>query len=360
VEPEDRVSQPLLGLVATALVVAVSLAYLTLFDFGTFVGWVAFAMLCLIPPQIVTVVLAPNPPFALGRPQPARGAVLLAATLVTGAILTPIALWLAGEGVSPPGPIPSHYAVIVVPTTFFLAIMFGGWPFTRVSKNGGVISVSVLIAAYAITYGVFRIFFNYDFLQGAPVDLASAPSGLYNAVTALVYYVTVLAGMFLLLHFDLWPLAKFPALMKQPVLGAAWLAIALVAGAAVMQVAGLRDKDPMWVLTRVTAPFIFGTIVVLNMLQNSLFAALRQPVRGIANALAATAIGVALGQVYGYFSDWWFTALPMGQPGYEYELWLVNALLSVTFPFLIFHAAYFDYWPLATSRSAAPAETART
>ena len=352
--------QPLLGLAATALVVAVSLAYLTLFDFGTFVGWVAFAMLCLIPPQIVTVVLAPNPPFASGRRQPARGAVLLLATIAAGAMLAALALWVVGEGVAPPGPIPSHYAVIVVPTTFFLAIMFGGWPFTRLSRNGVVVGLSVLVAAYAITFVVFRTLFNYDFLQGAPVDLASAPSGAYNAVTALVFYVTALGGMFLLLHFDLWPLTMLPAVMKQPVLGLVWLAVALVTGAAVMQVAGAQDKDPMWVLTRVTAPFIFGTIVVLNMLQNSLFAKLRQPLKGVANTIAATVIGVALGQVYGYFSDWWFNELPMGQPGYEYELWLVNALLSVTFPFLIFYAAYFDYWPLATSTEAPPVEAAKT
>lgn len=352
--------QPLLGLVATALVIAVSLAYITLFDFATFVGWVAFAMLCLIPPQIATVVLAPNPPYALGRPQPARGVALLLATLVAGAILTAVALVVAGEGVSPPGPIPSHYAVIVVPTTFFLAIMFGGWPFTRLSRNGGVVAAAVLAAAYVVTLVIFRIFFDYGFLQGAPVDLASAPDGLFNAVSALVFFVTALAGMFLLLHFDLWPLTAVPALTKQPVLGIVWLGIALGAGALVMQITGARDKDPMWVLTRVTAPFIFGTIVVLNMLQNSLFARLRQPVKGLANTLAAAAIGVALGQVYGYFSDWWFNELPMGQPGYEYELWLVNALLSVTFPFLIFYAAYFDYWPLAKPPSPAPAEAART
>ncbi|MNC88618.1 hypothetical protein D3C83_44500 [compost metagenome] len=113
-------------------------------------------------------------------------------------------------------------------------------------------------------------------------------------------------------------------------------------------------------LTRIAAPFIFGTIVVLNMLQNSLFARMRQPLKGVANLIAAMVIGVALGQVYGYFSDWYFNELPMGQPGYEYELWLVNALLSVTFPFLIFYAAYFDYWPLARRPSAAPAEGART
>ena len=70
-------------------------------------------------------------------------------------------------------------------------------------------------------------------------------------------------------------------------------------------------------------------------------------------ALAAwtMVIGVALGRLYGLFSDWNFNLLPMGQPGYEYEIWLVNALLSVTFPFLIFYAAYFEYWPLIRLRA---------
>ena len=39
----------------------------------------------------------------------------------------------------------------------------------------------------------------------------------------------------------------------------------------------VMGTDPMIFLTRVTAPFIFGTIVVLNMLQNSLFAQMAQP-----------------------------------------------------------------------------------
>jgi hypothetical protein len=354
------VTQPLLGLVATALVIVLSLAYLALFDFGTFVGWVAFVMLCMIPAQIVTVVIAPNPPWAVGRPQPTRGLLNLLATIVAAAVIAPVVLWLVGEGVSPPGPIPSQFAVIVVPTTFFLAIAFGGWPFTQMTRNAGAAGAGVLVASYAITYALFRVFYNYDFLQGAPVDLASAPDGMYNAVVALVFYVTALGGMFLLLHFDLWPLTAAPAVMKQPLLGAVWTIVAVAVAVAVMQVTGSRSKDPMWVLTRVTAPFIFGTIIVLNMLQNSLFAKMRQPLKGVANVIAAAVIGVGLGQVYGYFSDWYFNELPMGQPGYEYELWLVNALLSVTFPFLIFYAAYFNYWPLAGEPQPARRETART
>jgi hypothetical protein len=351
--------QPALGLVASALVIAVSLAYLSLFDFGTFVGWVAFAMLCLIPAQVVTVVLAPHPPYARRLNQPARGVVLLLVNAVAAAVITYVAWQVVGEGVAPPGPIPSHYVVIVVVTTFFLAIMFGGWPFTAMSKNGGAIAAGVLVSAYVITFAVFRLFFNYDFMQGAPVDLASAPSGLFNAEMALVFYVTALAGMFLVLHFDLWPLTSAPGIMKQPVLGLVWLAVALAVGAVVMWVAAVQmGLRPMYILTRVTAPFIFGTIIVLNMLQNSLFATLKQPVKGVANALAAAAIGVVLAQLYGMASSSIVGAFPPEVPD-AYEVWLVNALLSVTFPFLIFYAAYFNYWPLAAAPPAPKEEPAR-
>jgi hypothetical protein len=340
--------QPLLGVVATAIVIAVSLAFLALFDFPLFVGWVAFVMLCLVPPQVVMAVIATHPPFA-PHTQPGRGVVLLATNVVAALVIAWIVWLTVGEGVSPPGPIPSQYAVVVVPTTFFMAIAFGGWPFVRISRNMGMAGLMLLVVAYALTYVLFRMFFNYDFLREAPVYLASAPDGLFNGVTALVFAVTVLAAMFLLLHLDLWPLSNWPAVMKQPRLGIAWTLIALLVGSIVMWVTVQQlALDPMYVLTRITAPFIFGTIVVLNMLQGSLFASLRQPLKGVAHATVAAFAGSLLAQVYGRVDRLLVgVELPSGPPGYEYELWLVNALLSVTFPFLIVHAAYFAFWPLA-------------
>ncbi len=274
--------------------------------------------------------------------------VLLAVNVATAFVLALIVWQTVGEGVSPPGPIPSQYAVIVVPTTFFLAIAFGGWPFVRLSRNMGVAGLLLLGTSYVLTYGLFRIFFNYDFLQGAPVDLASAPDGPFNAVAALVFYVTMLGGMFVILHFDLWPLTLAPQLMTQPVRGLMWTIISAVVGALVMFITTRTlALDPMYVLTRITAPFIFGTIIVLNMLENSVFKRLQQPVKGVANTLAAAVIGVGLAQLYGKVDRMVVgMELPSGGPGYDFELWLVNALLSVTFPFLIVHAAYFGFWPL--------------
>ena len=120
-------TQPALGLLSSAVVMAIALGFISLFDFGTFAGWVAFVMLGLIPMQVVAVVLwNANPGFVSGLRQPVKGIVLLLVTLVATVIISPLIYMTVGEGISPPGPIPSHYAVIVVPTTFWLTIMMGG------------------------------------------------------------------------------------------------------------------------------------------------------------------------------------------------------------------------------------------
>jgi hypothetical protein len=340
------VTQPALGLLSSVIVMALALGFISAFDFGTFAGWVAFVMLGLIPMQVVAVVLwGANPAFASQLRQPAKGIVLALVTIVATAVISPIVFLTVGEGAGPPGPIPSHFAVIVVPTA-----------------NSIVAGLLTVVASYVITYIVFVVFFNYDFLRGAPVFLESAPMGMFNAVSALVFYVTALAVMFLVLCFDLWPLTRVPAIMKQPVLGVVWTVIAL-AGAAVAMWIGVNSSgaDPMAFLTEVTAPFIFGSIIVLNMLQNSLFARMKQPLKGVMNTIAAAAIGLVLAHLYISLSPTVTGALPSGPPGYEREIWLANALLSVTFPFLIYHAVFFGYWPLvrSTARSAAAETVAR-
>ena len=341
--------QPVLGLVASAIGIVLALAFISLFDFPTFAGPVAFYMLCTIPFQVMAVVIwGANPPFVAKLSQPAKGLVLLIVTLVAGAVIAPIALRVVGEGISPPGPIPSHFAVIVVPTTFWLAIMWGGWPFTLFGKDPLVAGVALLAGAYVITWVIFRVFFNYDFMQGAPVYLASAPQGLFNGVSTLVFYVTALAVMFLVLCFDLWPFTRVPSLMQQPMLGLVWSIVCAAGAWIVMRIAvSSMGMDPMSVLTQITAPFIFGSILVLNMFQNSLYAKFAQPVKGMLNAITAAVLGVALYVVYCLVSPYVSGQLTSGPPGYDFEVWVANALLSVTFPFLIFLAAYFAYWPLA-------------
>ena len=83
-------------------------------------------------------------------------------------------------------------------------------------------------------------------------------------------------------------------------LGLVWTVIVLVLGAIVFTV-GTRvlGMDPPVFLTTVSIPFIFGSIVVLNMLGGSLFARLSQPVKGVCSAFAAAVIGTVLSLGYG-------------------------------------------------------------
>jgi hypothetical protein len=345
--------QPVLGVVATLLVIAVSLGFVSLFDFPTFGGWVTYLMICVIPMQIVMAVTwgTNQPRFAAKQRQPIKGLLLTAVSLVTGAIVAAAYLAIAGGNVTPPSPILSHAIIVSVIVTFWGAIIFGAWPFKALFKNDVVAGVTLLVCCYAVNYLLFRLFFDYGFMQGAPVYVASQdPHGMFNALSALVFYVTCLSIMFLVLNFDLWPLTRFPAVMKQPALGIVWTVICLAFGAAAFWIGtGPMQMDVMVFMVTVPIPFIFGSIIVQNMFQNSLISKLPQPAKGVVNSLLVVVIGGVLAQFYRALAPRITGTLHSGPPGYEMEIWLASSLLAVTFPFLIFFAEFFKFWPASRS-----------
>lgn len=354
-----HMKQPALGIVSTAAIIAIALGFIHLFSFATFTGWVAYYLLCLIPIQIVTAVLwkCELPAFArrggAGKAaQPLKGILLLATGLMVGAVVA-CAYWqIAGAGISPPAPMLAMCTIVSVIITFWACIVWGGWPFTALIKNELAAGFVTLIAAYVVNYFLFRLFFDYGFMQGAPVYVASLdPHGLVPAWNALSFYLTLLAGMFFIVNFDLWPMTSAPGIMKQPVLAIVWTAACfLLAGIAYnIGVRGM-GMDPVAFMVRVPVPFVFGTIVAQNMMQGSLFSSLKQPVKGLANVVAVIVVGQLLAAFYRLMAPLITGQLHSGPPAYDMEIWTASALLSVTFPFLIFHAAYFDFWPLAKSK----------
>ena len=275
--------QPALGIVSTALVMAISLGFIHLFSFATFTGWVAYYLLCLIPMQIVTAVLwkCGLPAFAGVAKQPLKGILLLATALAVGVIIAYIYWQVAGAAVNPPAPMLAMCTIVSVIVTFWACIMWGGWPFTALIKNQLAAGFVTLIAAYVVNYFLFRLFFDYGFMQGAPVYVASLdPHGIFPAWNAVSFYLTLLAGMFFIVNFDLWPMTSFPGVMKQPVLAIVWTAACFVLAGIAYNI-GVRGlgMDPVDFMVRVPVPFVFGTIVVQNMLQGSLFASWKQPIR---------------------------------------------------------------------------------
>jgi hypothetical protein len=349
------VKQPLLGILATILVMAVSLGLISLFDFPTFAGWMSYGLMCLIPMQIVIGVTwgTNQPGFAAKQRQPLKGLLLTLTTAVIGVGVVPVYLAAAGGNLKPPTPMLMHAIITSVVVTFWAAIVFGGWPFKTLIKSEVGAGLALVTASYIVNYVFFRIFFDYGFMQGAPIYAAAGsldPHGLFSALNALVFTVSFLIGLFMVAAFDVWPLTKFPALMKQPVLGILWTVIALaIAGLSFAIGVGVLKMDVMSFLVTVPVPYIFGTIVVLNMFQNSVFAKLTQPAKGVANVIAVVVIGSALAQLYRALAPMVTGPLQAGPPTYDLEIWTASALLAVTFPFLIFFSEFFKFWPLAKS-----------
>jgi hypothetical protein len=341
--------QPVLGIAASVFIIIVSMVVISLFDFPTFAGWVSYGLICIIPMEIVIGITwgTNHPRFAASQAQPVRGMLLVLTTFVVGVIVGVVHFYTVGGGVSPPNPVVIQCLIVSVVVAFWLVVMWGGWPFSLI-KSPLASGLVLLVACYVVNYALFQVLFNYAFLEGAPVYVpAIDPGGLFNGGNMVVFYVTFIAIMFLFLHFDLWPMTTQPGIMAQPVLGIVWTIICVVLGAGVFFLGiGPFGMDPQVFNVVVPIPFIFGTIIVLNMLHNSTFGKLAQPLRGVLNTVAAAVVGTALAMVYNALSGTVTGELGSGPPGYEYEIWIASALLAVTFPFLIFFAEFFKMWPL--------------
>jgi hypothetical protein len=237
--------------------------------------------------------------------------------------------------------------------TFWLTIVWGGWPFHRLVRNPVAAGFVLLAASYAVNYLLFRLFFNYDFMRASPAYVSALdPHGLFNAWRILAFSVTLNAVMFLMLCFDLWPFARSETLMRQPLLGILWTASILLIGGVLYYIGvNLLGMDAPVFMVRVPIPCIFGTIIVLNMMQGSLFRRRVQPLKGLLNAAAAVVLGSLLAWAYGAVAPALSGTVRSGPPAYDFEIWLASALLAVTFPLLVVFSGYFQFWPLQRASS---------
>lgn len=231
-----NLKQPIAGIAASALVIAVSLGFISLFDAPKFMGLVSFCLISVIPMEIVIGVAwgCKKPEFAASCPQPLKGFLLILLTLLVGAVGGAATRAVVGGNVNPPVPMLMMCTIAMVVVTFTATIMFGGWPFSSFIKDPVAAGLTMLAACYAINFLLFRLFFNYAFMQDAPVYVPSLdPHGLFSANLALVFYITFNSIMFLVLNFDLWPFTLSASLMRQPVLGLVWTLLCLVLAAVI-------------------------------------------------------------------------------------------------------------------------------
>lgn len=351
--------QPALGVTATVIVIAISLLLVWALGVDLFMGWASFALMGAIPFAIVVGAFWQGTgPQAVARLlQPARGLAYLVLAAAVAAVVS-VVHWLGrGGGASPPVPMAVMTIITSVVCAFFLVIVFGGWPFTLI-RNRVAGGLALLVSVYVINAVLFQVFFNFGFAAGAPFYFPNLdPGGLFNAWDVVVFMVTALAVMFAFLMLDLWPLSSIGGLRSQPLLGLVWLGCCLGVGWVLFwlgtSVGGMAAPTFM---VRVPIPFIFGAVLMLNMLGGSLVPKVGQPMRGLLTIVISMILGSVLAFGYAALMPVLSGPLPGGAAGgFAGEVWLANSMLAVTFPLLAFYGDFFGLWPLS-GRAAAQAQ----
>jgi hypothetical protein len=339
--------QPWLGIAATTVALAIGLLATAPWPFATLTGDFANVMMCTIP---FTVVVASfwhghEPRTVAALPQPLKGVAFLGLAAVVAVVVhTVLAATLGGGRGATPFLAFGIIGSVVV--TFWLVVVLGGWPFTLIGNKllaGG----AILVAVYVLT-GLATRLLSFAVFSDQPFYPGMDPAGPIAAWDGLVGGVTCLATVFGFLHFDLWPLSRRPAIMRQPVLGLVWTPlIALVGLGAYLLGTRVFGLTPDGFLVAVPVPFMFGTVVLLTMLKGSLTARLAQPLRGAVSAVSAFVVGTALAGLFGLLMPVLTPDVPAAPV--PTHLWLASALLGVTFPLMAMYHDFFGLWPLVRS-----------
>lgn len=348
-----NVKHPVLGVMATLLVVSFSLLISLSMAPVTMIGWVTLLLVAMVPPQIVlTLALQGQHPASLARlPQPWRGIAFCILTAIIGLPIAAVANATLGGGITPPTPFANMFLILGVCVTLVLVAPFQCWPFSTIfPKQPLLMGVSILVAAYAISTLLFKTLFNFDFLQSAPFYRADLnPHGLFMAWIPLIFALACFVVILCLVLLDFWPIGLLPPLYapigKQPWFGiVSAIFIALVAAGIWSLFVGNLQMDMVVFLVRVVISLIFGIFIVLIMLEGAQFVTVPQPVRGGVLILAAVVLSIASFALYRFACQHAF-GLPSGPPTYDRELWLASAMLAVTFPMMVAYANFFQFWP---------------
>jgi len=339
--------QPKLGAIASAAMTGLALLAIVPWPYATLGGIVANVTMCAIPFMVVVAGFwkGQEPQPIAGWNQPRRGLGLLGIAVVFAWVVYAV-LSVTFGGSRGDTPFLAFGIILSIVVTFWLDVVFGGWPFTLIPNRllGGV---SLIVAAYLITALLLRTL-DFSFFAGQTFYAGMDPAGPIPAWDMLVGGVSSLATIFLFLHFELWPLTRFPRLLRQPVLGLVWglLILGIGIGGYLFgtRVLGLT---PDTFLVTVPVPFMFGTVVVLTMFKGSLTNRLQGRVRSLVSAALAGVIGTGLAQFYLLLQPILTPDVPAAS-ALDHHLWLASALLAVTFPLMAGYHDLFQLWPLAT------------
>ena len=344
------------GVISLGIILCVVALILAFSDYDFFSTWLVFFFMCGVPSQLViTMQMETLYPDYIGRlRQPVKGILMTLFTAALAAVVACILFFVVGQGYGPPSPILITYMILTVIVTFWIIPVMESWPFTLITRHPVFLGVISLTFSYSLALLIFRIFFDFSTMAGSPVYVEEIdPKGLFDASTAISFFVTSNAMVLLLL---LTRMTLIPGWLarsgKQPGLGlAATLVVFLLGLACWILFTQVIGMDKTMYMVRVPVCFIFGVFLVDPLMQHEAFGKLGQPLRGIVLALVAFSLAPFVFIAYSAAGPV-LTGLDLssGAPGYEVELWVANALLGITFPVIVVMAKYFEFWPLKRER----------
>jgi hypothetical protein len=354
------------GILGIFLVLAISAGLTTVFtgvkDTNFYVNWVGTFFMCGTPFQVMMAVVWGHkvPVFVNKLAQPLKGIVLTGMFVLAGAIITPILFFTVGQGVM--SPILIHYTIQSVGVSLLVIIVFGCWPINKLTTNSLLLGLGTLVYCYVLNYILFKLFYNYSFMAGAPFYTeALEPGGLFNGITALTFAVTVAAMVMVLIMFEMWPVLKIVKSGKQPLLGLVGTVFLFLISAVIYYFfVGIIGMEPMDFMVQGPVCIIFGAFLVDNMMQFQLFVNLQQPLKGVAKLVICLIGALIMYQLYeGVLSLFVGSELPAGPAtGYAKEAWIGTAMLGITFPVINIIAGAFEFWPIKrTDNKDASAQT---
>lgn len=342
------------GILGVILVLAISAALIAGFteakDTTFFLTWVGTFFLCGTPFQIMMAVVWGHkvPAFVCELAQPIKGIVLTGMFTLAGAVITPVLFFTVGQGVM--SPILIHYAIQSVGVSLLVIIIFGCWPINKLTTNSIVLGLGTLVYCYILNFILFKLFYNYSFMAGAPFYTeALNPGGLFNGITALTFAVTVVAMVMVLIMFEMWPVPNILKNGKQPMFGFFATVLLLITSGIIYYVfVGVIEMEPMDFMVRGPVCIIFGAFLVDNMLQFQLFSNMQQPLKGVAKLLLCLLGAFVMYRLYEWVLPLFVgSELPAGAAsGYAKEAWIGTAMLGITFPVINIVSGAFDFWPI--------------
>ncbi|OEK06005.1 hypothetical protein A8C32_19440 [Flavivirga aquatica] len=339
------------GILALLLVMVMAFTIAAIFTPINY-QWVVFFFLAATPAQIIIGILWQNDlPFIKGldqKPQPFKGVVLTLISALFGFAIGSLAILILAKGNWILSPQLSHYMIIAIIVTIWLAVVVNFWPFIGKVKNIAGVGFFTLILAYVLAYLVWTLFFNYENVA----DLAPwyhevlDPKGIFNFVSAIVFIISCCPIILYLALFDSWILDRWTG-GKQPFKAIInTILVLLITFVFQYFFIDILEMDMMVYMVLVPICMVFGVFLVNNMTQFLLFEKTPQPLKGLYKVIIATSMGLLMYAIYYNLSPY-ITGqdLVAGKTGnYQLDLWIADTMLGISFPLILVVTGFLNFW----------------